>query len=335
MKNTEINYNNQVFLFDLIQKALPANIALVDVIADKLDISVDAAYRRMRGDKPISFEEAIKLCQSFQISMDSFVNITRKNQTQCNYTPLNLSDLSEYATYIQVLAANIERLRMTPESEIIMSASDIPLFNFFEHNELTLFKLFSWNKNTYGITGSYEEFVSKLDTNELLKYWGEIVEDYKLIPSTEIWTANTIDVFLRLLSYHYETGDFKDEKNILLLCNQLMDLINNLQDWAEKGTKGSKGAPLKLFISDTDLESTFLLLKQPEKTSCRVKLFTINSLTTFDERFCQEVENWLLSSAQRATLISGASAKARYIFLNNQKQKIRFLIEKIQLDSGK
>jgi len=335
MKHQEISNENQIILFDLIQKELSANLSLVNVISDLLDISADAAYRRIRGVKPIDFEEAVKLCRHFQISMDSFANITRKNKIQCNYLPLNLSDFNGYMIYMQTLSANIERIKTSPKGQIILSALDIPVFNMLAYKELTFFKIFSWYKNVYGFSAGYDEFVEGLNTDELLKLYEKIVKDYQLIPSTEIWTSNTIDTFLRLLSYHYETGSFNDEKFPLFLCEQLLDMMTTLQNWTEKGTKGSQDVPLNFYVSETDLEGTFIILKQQEKTSCILKLYTINSLSTTDELFCQETENWLNNAAQRATLISGASAKTRYKFFNDQRQKIRFLIEKLQLNSEK
>ena len=334
MKNQAIKNENQVILFKKIHQSLPDKNSLVYVLSDLLGVGIDATYRRIRGEKPINYEEAIKLCRYFQISMDSLADIDPdKNRIQCNYTPLNLRNLTDYMLYIQVLSTNVERTRSIPESEILMSASDVSVFSLLPYNESTFFKLYSWCKNVYGFSGGYDEFVKELDTTELLKCYEKIVRNYQLIPSTEIWTSNTIDTFLRLLNYHYETGSFNDEKIPLLLCEQLLDLINTLQCWTEKGTKGAKDVPFKFYVSETDLENTFILFKQQEKTACVIKLFTINSLTTFDERLCREVENWLNNSAQRATLISGASAKERYRFFTGQRKKIQFLIEKIHLDS--
>ena len=51
----------QLRFFQHIKSALPPNISFVDEIAGLLDISNDSAYRRIRADKPISFEELQKL----------------------------------------------------------------------------------------------------------------------------------------------------------------------------------------------------------------------------------------------------------------------------------
>ena len=64
----------QVF-FNHIRSILPHHLSIVDEVASLLDISNDSAYRRMRGDKPLTFEEVQKLCVHFNISLDSIFHL--------------------------------------------------------------------------------------------------------------------------------------------------------------------------------------------------------------------------------------------------------------------
>jgi hypothetical protein len=48
-----------------------------------------------------------------------------------------------------------------------------------------------------------------------------------------------------------------------------------------------------------------------------------------DPAFCRETGQWLESLIQRSLLISGTSERDRYMFFNGQRQKVRFLIDKI------
>jgi hypothetical protein len=317
--------------FDLIQKSLPANLALVDVVSDLLGIGSDASYRRIRGDKPISFEEAIKLSTHFRISMDELSNVvTDKNFIRCRYSPLNLENMADYLAYIQTISNNTEGIRKLPENEIIISATDIPIFSILMHKELSYFRIFSWSKSVYGYTGSFEDYCKELDhTTSILSHLKNIEKNYLCIPSTELWTANTIDSTLKLLDFHSDMNHFHKKETPLLLCEQLLDLMNTTQYYAEKGTKGQNETPFNLYISEAEIGTTFLIFKSAQSKTINVKLYTINSLAVSDERFCLETENWLLNLIQRSTLISRSSEKERYKFFQTQKQKIQFLIDKI------
>ena len=169
--------NIQEKLFDQIDKVKPAHLALVDALSEALELSNNSVYRRLRGETALNIEETAQLCQHFQISMDSLMGVSIKNQIQCNYSPLDLSNLSQYMVYVQNLSANIERVRSISSSEMILSVSDISTFNLLAYKELTFFKLFAWNKNVYGFKDSYEEFVKKLDVDEIVKYYNKIVRD--------------------------------------------------------------------------------------------------------------------------------------------------------------
>ena len=330
MNKSEINNENQIIFFDLIQKSLPANIALVDVISDLLGVGADATYRRIRGDKPISFEEALILSKHFQISIDELANVVDKNQITCRYFPLNLENIKDYLVYIQNISNNLERVRMLPESEIILSATDIPIFSILLHKELSYFRIFSWSKSVYGYNSNYEDYCKELDnTGLVLNCLKNIEKSYLRIPSTEIWTNKTIDSTLKLLDFHTEMNHFSSKEIPLLLCEQLLDLMNKTQIYAEKGVKGQNEIPFNLYISDADIGNTFIIFKSTQSKSAMIKLYTINSLATSNERFCAETENWLSNLIQRATLISGSSERERFKFFQTQRQKIQFLIDKI------
>src|SRR3954447_3939736 len=65
----------QQLFFSHLKAKLPGHLSLVDEIAEHLDISNDSAYRRIRGEKPISFEELHKLCTNYKVSLDSFLHL--------------------------------------------------------------------------------------------------------------------------------------------------------------------------------------------------------------------------------------------------------------------
>lgn len=315
-------------LFALIGEKLPEHLALVDVVSDCLGISTDAAYRRIRADKILDLNETALLCRKFDLSVDNILKIS-PGKADYKYTPLDLSYIQNYYIYMQRLSANIERLRKAG-GEIILSATDVPVFHFLSFKDLTFFKLFAWTNSIYEYSGTFEDFQRRTESIELLDCYSKIDSEFRRLPSTEIWTSATTDTFLKLLSYHYELGDFREKNTVLSLCEQFITLLDQLEQWSEQGYKDSLSTiPFRLYLSEVDLENNFILLKQEQTLFCILKLFTINSLNITDESFCRETEGWLKHLIQRATLISGSSEKERHKFFNNQCQKVRFLMDKI------
>ena len=319
----------QVDFFDRIKKSLPANQSLVHVVSDLLGVCDDAVYRRIRGESLLDIDEIFKLSRHFQISFDSLAGVSN-HQIQCEFAPLNFKDHQGFFPFAQDLSAIFDHIRRMPESEIIMSAADVPALNFLMYPELNFFQLFSWNKSVCGFPACYEEFVKGMNTGELKKCFAQISESYQSIASTEIFTDHTTDSSLRALRYHFEMGHFSSQKTPLLICEQLLELMNTLENWAVTGTKGTDNAPYRLYLSEIDIGNTFILLKNSYSTKCIIRLFSYNGLSFSDDRFCSDAEHWLQNLVQRSTLISGSSEKERRKFFNGQRQKIEQLIAHIK-----
>ena len=331
MEKSSKKNSEQVIFFDKIKKVLPSNQVLVNEVSELLNIGYDAAYRRIRGAKLLDFDETLKLSRHYGISLDLVTNVTQKNQLICTYLPMDRNP-ENYLSFINSVLKISEKTSISNNSEIIMSCVDIPIFNFLEYEALTNFKIFSWAKSVYGFEGKYQEFISRLEPYNFGEIHKKIVTNYHNTPSSDIWTFNTTDTMIRLISYHHQMKHFEDERFPLFLCEQLLDFVNKIQEWTEKGAKGPNGVPYKFYVSEIDTGNTIILFKLDGNDTCLVRLFTFNGLNVSDERLCLEAENWLYNLTQRAILISGASEIERFKFFTGQRQKIEFLIEKLKAD---
>ena len=335
MDNSEKNFEIQKRLFEEIQENhLPSNQVLVDEISDVLKTGKDSAYRRIRCDKLLSIKETYILCKHFQISFDALMmDFKNINLFNCIYKPIDLSIPNEYYNYLRTFLKNIEKLRHAHGSNIIMSATDIPVLHIITQKELTFFKLYSWSQSVYDNKSHIDDFIKEMDKPELIDYYKKIRNNYEFISSAEIWTEDTIDATLKLISYYVDVCNFSSKELPLLLCEQILNILSQLQEWAENGTKNDRLTPFQLYISEIALENTYFIMKHSQAKSCIVKLFTVNSLTVFDKEFCKEVENWLTRLSQRSILLCGSAEKERIKFFNTQRQKVLFLIDKIKKSS--
>ena len=325
MKNKTII---QESLFDLIRKKAPTHISFADKVSEVLGINIDAVYRRIRGENLVSLDEAVTLCKYFSVSFDEL--LYGKDKMQYSFVPTDINDVKSYLAYAKEMAFIAEKIQPTPTSEIRLVAADIPAFYYAAYKELSLFQLFSWDKNVYDFSGTFEDFINEIDVESISQYGNIIFKNFQKTPSSEIWTDNTIDSTLKSLKYHFEMEHFNDSSVPLLICEQLLDLINELQEWIKNGTKGSFNTPFKFYTNEVDTGNTLILMKNEKQNRCVIRLFTINGLNINDMRFCQEVEHWIDSLIKRSVLISGISSKERFKFFTAQKQKILTLIDFIK-----
>ena len=62
-------------LFSIIRQKLPNNVSFIEEIADVLDVSYDASYRRLNGKTALLFEEALKLAKHYKISLNNLYGL--------------------------------------------------------------------------------------------------------------------------------------------------------------------------------------------------------------------------------------------------------------------
>ncbi len=105
----------QVF-FQHIKSNLADHISLVDEVAEILNISNDSAYRRIRGEKPLTFEEINILCSHYRVSMDQLFHL--KNDSYLFNGPLANNENFGIESYLEYLLDQLN------------------YFNSFEHREL-------------------------------------------------------------------------------------------------------------------------------------------------------------------------------------------------------
>ncbi|MCC8145479.1 MAG: hypothetical protein LIO93_03360, partial [Bacteroidales bacterium] len=77
-----------------------------------------------------------------------------------------------------------------------------------------------------------------------------------------------------------------------------------------------------------DIMNDFMITKRDGITVTSIKLYTINGIFTSNEYFCSEVEKWMKDTTSKSLRLSGASAKERYKFFQNLKNKTNYLLEK-------
>jgi hypothetical protein len=321
----------QKLFFEILKSKLPSNYRMADVVGDVLNVGSDSAYRRIRGEKELTLKELIALSQRFNISLDSITNY-ESNNILFKYIPLDLNEMNNYYSYMDDLSNLFETISRSKEKEIYFMALDIPVAHFTPFLDLTLFKVYTWFRSVNKLQVSYEEFVSQLDIPRLSAVYEKIRNAYNQIPSTEIWTKNTIEPILRLLDYYSDLNCFEKKETLPLVCHQLLQLMDNIEKYTLEEEKECTGrsAFFRMYLSPIDIMNDFMITKRDGINVTSVKLYTINGIFTSNEYFCSEVEKWMKDAMTKSLFLSGASARESFKFFQEIKNKINYLLEKFE-----
>ena len=134
----------QKMFFQQVKSGLPGHLSLVDEVADLLNISYDSAYRRIRGEKMLSFDELHLLSNRYNLSIDTLFNLESGNVVFRNF--LVGPEFLGIKAWLEIILADMQRIHAARERVIMYSAKDPPLFHYFQIPEIGAFKTFFWQK---------------------------------------------------------------------------------------------------------------------------------------------------------------------------------------------
>jgi uncharacterized protein YjfI (DUF2170 family) len=316
-----------------LKNTVPSNVSLVDDIADLLKISNDSAYRRLRNETVLSLDETYKICKHYRISADAIFS-KQTNAVTCNY--IKLTDSAEnFEGYLVSLENQLKLISKAENARIIYAAEEVPIFHSFHSEKLSVFKLFYWQRSVLNIAEyQNKKFDWDVIPEKLLQIAKNIHKTYLKVPSTEIWTIDTIQTSVKQVEYYFESGAFKDKEDAITILNELKALAQSINRYAENENKteksNSKIAAFGLYNSDLVIGTNCIHIAMDEQIVSYISFNTLNSLTTTNQQFCEEIEHWMKNLIKKSTLISGVAEKQRFQFFNKIYKSIDVSIERIK-----
>jgi len=326
MANAE---NIQTTFLGEVKKRLPPNLSFVDELAETLNISRDSAYRRIRGETVLSLDEVRTLVKNYRVSLDTLL---APNSEVISFHHQAVDHTSfTFGHWLNSILDKLEMITHFPETdkELIYYAKDLPVFYFFQYPELGAFKMFFWLKAVL----HYSEYQTcKFALSAVPKNFQEtgvkIWDRFAALPSTELWSDETLNVTLKQIEYFWDCGYFHTAADAHLIVNQFADLLERIKQWAVTGLK-TGGGSMQLYKNEILSAENSILFKMGEK---RVIFLTHNIadiMTTSDETFCSRSEAFIRGLLNKAVLISGTGEKERSKFFNQMASKIKALDDHI------
>lgn len=317
-------------LFEVIRTKVAPGLSLGEVIRDVLNINIDAAYRRLRGETQLSPDEMGSLCLYFNISMDRILYMNGR-EVVFDYNPVDPARLDKYDGYISDLAEKFSMLAVSRQKQILTLAHDIPLYHLMAYPEMSFFKLYAWHQSVYREHLTYEAFVAGVDTGKIMEYHSKVADSVRQVPSTEIWTMETLNPSINLIDYFFDINGFENKEIPLLLCRQLLSVIENLELWSQKGYIEFKGqqTPFNLYGCPLKMCPNFTVVNSGGARWGFMHLYGTQYMTTTSHVFCTEIEKLLENILVKSLHINGASSRERYRLFRQQRRMIETLRQKI------
>jgi hypothetical protein len=313
--------------FALVKQALPNGLGLAEEVAELLNLSLDASYRRLRGQTDITLDEISKLTEKYHVNMDVVLG---KRGTTAGFSYIKLTDSEEnFMNYLTGLYDQLLVLSKHPGAKLFYVADEAPLFYSFGSRKLAEFKLFFWQRSVLNIERyQHKKFSWGVLTEEILELAENTYKEYMKIPCVEYWTDETVLTNLKQIEFYFESG-LLSKTDALDLLHEHRGLMQKILAMAETGRKNTsdQAETYSMYSSELVLGTNCIYALYGDTKYSYISFNSINSLRTEDPDFCEETENWLRNLEKKSTLISGIGEKQRYQFFNRMFKTIEARIE--------
>lgn len=307
--------NHQDVLLQEIRKIIGPLVSLNDEIAKVLQISYDAAHRRVALKSKFTIDETVNLCKHYSISMDKLVYFKEQIVMEKTKIIKNKSDFSAYFEKTNELIAPLN----AAETTIYYAAKDIPMKYAAANSLFSKFKFYIWftllnnEQNT-----NFEQFTlpESFNTQPIKHFFDQAT-------IIEIWNDTTITSSLQQLFYFYEAGMI-EIKNALLILNDILQIIQNIEANCE-----SNSDKYLLYFNELQILNNAALFVAPNKTLFFLPYNALGYFATSDRKTCLEQHEYYKNLLSNSKLLNQSGKRDRKLFFSKMYQKIDVYSSKI------
>lgn len=315
-------------LFERVRDLLPTNLSLVEEISTLLRISHDSAYRRIRGEKSISFAELQTLSTHYRISLDSILKID--SRSSIFYGNWLRAKGFNFKSYLAGLLEHTEHLEQASRKIMYFEAKDILPFEYLPFPELCAFNYFFWIRTVINHPHYADTCFEDHDLGEvLLEMTPRLAKAYLKIPTTEVWSESTINSTLHQIAYYEKAGIFRNPETAGILYQQISDMLEHVRAQAACGQKltpeGNKcgGAAFQLYYNEAYLGHNTTFIEADGLNTVFVNHCVVNMIMTHDADFCASTLKYFEESLTHAASLNSPENALREQFFHEMQEKVQ------------
>lgn len=329
--------NYQSSFIQIVKNTIPPNLHLAEEVSSVLGISIDSAYRRLRGETDFTLNETVNLCKHFSIPLEA-LNAEMEDVVSFRINNI-LGNSDSFEQYLQSLDRDLAWLARFDDSMLYYAAEDLPVFYHFFFPRLARFKMIYWTKSILNVPAFQRARVEEM---QLPEAWSDSLSDitrkYQSIHTTEIWNEDTIKSTLQQIRFYWEAGFFRDVSTLMDILEDLTGVIEMAFCQAETGKKYNPAketfseTPFSLYISDLMIGNNHVFMSSGARTSSYIGYGSFNYMRTSNVIFNRQISGWLENLIAKSTLVSRVAEKQRNQFFKQALQRVVELREAIAAD---
>lgn len=301
---------------------------VVNELAELLNRKKDGIYRRFKGETILSINELYEIVRHYKISINELLD-----EEVGHYLfsfDLSPQRMDIYNDYFKGLKADLEQFMTADHRHVYYAAQNLPLFPHMYFPRLTFFKFFIYGLTAWDIPESKDRKFSFDGMDEQFEMVSKLVaHQYSKIDSTELWTLTILDDTLNQIEFLNEIGQFSNSEDAILICDELLNMVNHMRKMAEYGKKFAPGeepneedGQFELFFNEVAATNTTVVASNEIGKILFSALCHPSFLKTTNQQICDQIEQWLKELISHSTCISVHGNRWRSRYFNRLPKKI-------------
>lgn len=318
-------------LFNCIRKKIPKNVSFTDEIADVLDISYDAAYRRIKGKTSLTLKESLLLSKYFNLNLTNIFNNKEFDEERIIVEKTH-PILSNNALKVFFEKGTLEagKVLSSKNGQIINCAKDYP----FYHSDSGLLKSFRLYVFINTLSKDPEEkkipFSKFKPSAIILEKYEAFLNQYKKVSLIEVWNDSTIDNVLNQIQFFYEVG-LTTKQETSLIADGFKESLRLIEEQSKNKKRQVNDNSFQLFHNNIISLLNTVLMKSDTEKKVFVPYTNLTYFKVIDKNTTNQIEEYVKKQIEFSNKLSGEASFQRTKFFNAMNQKIDNKILKLLL----
>ncbi len=325
----------QAQLLDLIEKKLRSHESLAGELSKTLGISMDAAYRRIRGETPLNIVQTQILCVKHEISLDRLMH--GKNDSILFHSPSQLGN-ADMAARVGGIFQTLQKFAFLPEVDACFLSMEFPIYHLLQVPELASFKMSYWNSLVQDL--DQQPVIELNGSSQNIPGLQSVIDLALRIPTIEIVSETAWNSTLKQILFFLEAGRFAKPEDALLLLDKLRELTHHLKRQAAAGVKHpfespvvpagnpapgdmAEGAAFQLFYNEMIFSQTLIYLRSKGKEEVLLEHNLLDFIATTDPAFCRHTRQTLDQIMKKSIPISKVAERERHKFFRSLEKRVQ------------
>ncbi|MEE9408179.1 MAG: hypothetical protein V3V28_08900 [Polaribacter sp.] len=309
-------------LFELIKEKIPKNISFIDEIADVLDISYDASYRRIKGKTVLTLKEGLSLSSYFNINLND-VSVDRKNHPEKIIVEKSHNLVSDnfLHTFFDKSKEEITKIISSKNGQIYNCVKDFPFYHA-DNGSLKKFRIYLFINMLSKDPNLKKIPFSKFEPSyDIIEKYNFFLKQYGNVSLVEIWNDSTIDNIINQIQYFFDVG-LTTKEEALSIADGLIDSLKLIEEQAKNNKRIESKESFHLYQNNLISLLNTIFMKSDTEKKVFVPFTNLTYFKVIDKNTTNQIEQHLKTQLEFSTNLTGESSVERNKFFNSMYQKI-------------